>query len=190
MRRVRDHLTYANVASTIALMIAVAGGTAYAANTIGSEDVIDDSLLSQDIKNDAIGSVDLKNKAAVQSPDVRNHSLTGQDIQSHSGVDTCTGGTPRFPDSELCVFVWNEQHTWADAADRCAGLTLRLPSLGEAQLLAGRYDLPNVDPNETFWTEERLSPGSAFVVAQTPADRSVASTTENHETVCVTTPSN
>ena len=39
-------------AGLLALFLVIAGGTAYAANTIGSSDVIDESLLSADLKND------------------------------------------------------------------------------------------------------------------------------------------
>ena len=40
MRRIRSHLTYANVMATLAFAIAVAGGTAYAANTVFSCDIV------------------------------------------------------------------------------------------------------------------------------------------------------
>ena len=40
MRNLRSRLTYADVMATLAFFIAVAGGTAYAANTIGSADII------------------------------------------------------------------------------------------------------------------------------------------------------
>jgi hypothetical protein len=56
--------------ATIAVFGVLGGGAAYAANTIGSDDVINNSLLS----------ADLKNNAAVQSADVRNNTLTGDDV--------------------------------------------------------------------------------------------------------------
>ncbi len=54
----------------LALFLVLTGGVAYAADTIGSSDVIDNSLLS----------ADLKNNLAVRSADVTNESLTGSDI--------------------------------------------------------------------------------------------------------------
>ena len=59
MSRIRSRLTYANVASSLALFLAVATGGAYAANTIGSADIIDESLLSQDIRNGDVKNADL-----------------------------------------------------------------------------------------------------------------------------------
>ena len=41
MRRLRPHLTYANVMATLLAIGALTGGTAYAADTIGSSDIID-----------------------------------------------------------------------------------------------------------------------------------------------------
>jgi len=70
MRRLRSHLTYANVMVTLLAIGAVTGGAAYAADTVGSDDVIDNSL----------ASVDLKNNAAVQTADVRDGSLNDEDI--------------------------------------------------------------------------------------------------------------
>ena len=55
-----------NVVAYIALFVAL-GGTAWAGATIGSQDVIDESLRSED----------LMNNAAVRSPDVRNDTEPG-----------------------------------------------------------------------------------------------------------------
>ena len=108
MRGLRSHLTYANVISTLCLFLILAGGAAYAANTIGSSDVIDESLLSQDVRNGevkvadvgqgAVATDELANgqvKAAdigageVRSGQVANDNLTGGDIAANSlkGVD-------------------------------------------------------------------------------------------------------
>ena len=84
----RNRLTYANVMATLAVFIAL-GGAAYAANTVGSSDVIDNSLLS----------ADLKNNQAVKSADVQAEALTGADM-NQSGVDTCVL-TVRI--GQLCV---------------------------------------------------------------------------------------
>jgi hypothetical protein len=58
-------LGYANVVATLALVLAL-GGTAYAAATIGSSEVIDNSLRSVDLRDGKYG---------VRSVDVRDRSL-------------------------------------------------------------------------------------------------------------------
>ena len=50
MRRLRFHLTYANVMVTLLAIGTLTGGVAYAANTIGSSDIINESIQSVDLK--------------------------------------------------------------------------------------------------------------------------------------------
>ena len=64
------HLTYANVTATIALILAIGGGAAYAVDKINSHDVV----------NGSIRSVDLKNHKGVRGVDVKRDSLTGKQI--------------------------------------------------------------------------------------------------------------
>jgi hypothetical protein len=54
----------------LALFLVLTGGVAYAADTIGSSDVIDNSLLS----------ADLANNQAVKSADVANGQLNDEDV--------------------------------------------------------------------------------------------------------------
>ena len=98
MRRIRSRLTYANVVATLALVIAVAGGTAYAANTVLSTDIVNDQVYSADVRNDTLAgggltAADLRNGSVgnteiadggVRSADVQNESLTGADIKEQA----------------------------------------------------------------------------------------------------------
>jgi hypothetical protein len=79
LRRVRARLTYANVVATLALFIAVGTGGAYAANTIGSSDIIDESLLSQDIKNGEVKNADLA-ADSITSTRLANGSIQNSDL--------------------------------------------------------------------------------------------------------------
>ena len=158
MRALRNRLTYANVVATLALLIAVAGGTAYAANTIFSSDIVNGEVKSVDIGNNQIRHADVRDEAlagggltsddiySLTSEDIGNETLTGNDITDQSGVDTCTHETVRF--GELCVGVAN-QNKHGPRPPAFADLELRLPSRSEAQQLAQNYDLPNVDRNES-----------------------------------------
>jgi hypothetical protein len=67
MRNLRRHLTFANIAAGFALVIALAGGTAYAANTV----------LSSDIVNGEVKSADVSDANGVRSVDVRDDTQTG-----------------------------------------------------------------------------------------------------------------
>jgi hypothetical protein len=73
----------------LALFCVLAGGTAYAANTIGSADVIDESLLSQDIKNNTLTGNDVLESSLRQGTTWR---LVG------------TAGQPAFGNHPACVW--------------------------------------------------------------------------------------
>jgi hypothetical protein len=68
---IRRHLTYANVAATLALVGVIGGGGAYAAGLIDSGD----------IANNSIKSKDLKNREAVTARDVKRNGITGREVQ-------------------------------------------------------------------------------------------------------------
>ena len=78
MSWLRSHLTYANVAATLCLVLVLGGGAAYAANTIGSADVIDESLLSQDIKNNTLTGDDVLESSLRQGTTWRLVGSAGQ----------------------------------------------------------------------------------------------------------------
>jgi hypothetical protein len=92
--------TYANVVSTLALVVAVSGG-AYAATQLPK-----DSVGSKQIRNNKVKSKDLKD-GGVTSQDVRDGTLTGADLRP-GVVDAEVAGTPMggdltgtFPAPEL-----------------------------------------------------------------------------------------
>jgi len=93
----RSRLTYANVTSSLALFIALAGGTAWAAHeVINSSDVVDNSLQS----------VDLKDNAGVKSTDVVNDTVTGGGL---AGADLrpSSVGTSEIQNGQVSVLDTN-----------------------------------------------------------------------------------
>lgn len=63
VRRFTDRLTYANVMSTVAVFAVLSGGTAYAATTIGSNDIKRNAVLSRHIKNGQVHTADVAGHA-------------------------------------------------------------------------------------------------------------------------------
>jgi hypothetical protein len=90
---------------------------------------------------------------------------------------------------ELCVGVANEHHDWFGAANVCNNLSLRLPAVGEAKMLATNHDLPNVDQSEEFWTDEYVESGVIWTVNDSGGSITIPQL-DDAETVCVTTPTN
>jgi hypothetical protein len=62
LRALRPRLTYANVAATLALILAM-GGTAYATASIGSPEIIDNSIRSVDIRDETLTAADIRSGA-------------------------------------------------------------------------------------------------------------------------------
>ena len=81
----RSVLTYSNVASTLALVIAIGGTGAYAAQQIGSNDIANNAVVSKHIKDGQVKVGDL-NRKAVRGDRVVDDSLTGADIVEDSLV--------------------------------------------------------------------------------------------------------
>jgi hypothetical protein len=78
--RVRAHFMRQPVAY-LALFVALGGTGAYAADTIGSDDVINNSLLSEDVQNGTLGGVDLRENT-IGSARIVDDSLVNQDIKN------------------------------------------------------------------------------------------------------------
>lgn len=76
--RILARLSYANVMATVAAFMAL-GGVGYAAATIGSGDVVNNSLRSKDVRNNALRGKDIRNKT-IQAADVGLNKLTGAQI--------------------------------------------------------------------------------------------------------------
>jgi hypothetical protein len=88
-------------------VVAVGTGGAYAADTIGSSDVIDESLLSQDIKNGNVARVDMANNSVIArtvldgslgGEEITDSSISGEDVldESLTGADVALGELTTF----------------------------------------------------------------------------------------------
>jgi hypothetical protein len=105
--------TYANITATVALLFAVGGGSAYAANTISSGDIVDGQVKTVDLGAAAVTNGKLADNAvgsgkiidgqvtaedlgqgSVGSSEVVNDALTGADIdESTLNLPATTAGT-------------------------------------------------------------------------------------------------
>jgi hypothetical protein len=81
LRKLRPRITYANVVSTVALAIAIGGGTAYAATKIGTSSIRYHAVTASKVANNAITASKVKNKA-LSGSDIRDNSLTSAQIRT------------------------------------------------------------------------------------------------------------
>ena len=89
-RKLRPRSIY-DVFGLLALIVAVGGTSAYAANTVFSTDIVDGEVKSIDIGQNEIGSADVKDNSlntfdvhSFLGADVVDGSLTGADVQDNS----------------------------------------------------------------------------------------------------------
>ena len=116
----RNRLTYANVTATLALVIAVAGGTAYAADTVFSSDIVDGEVKSVDIGN-----------SQVVSADVRNGVLNDEDIAQGTFVN-------------FAASIGGADHVIAENACELGGVE-GVNAAGDHMLLTAENSGPYVD---------------------------------------------
>ena len=74
LTKLRPHLTYANVVSTLCLFFVMAGGAAYAADTIFSSDIVDGEVKTPDIAQNAVATGKIGNNQVFPA-DVRDDTL-------------------------------------------------------------------------------------------------------------------
>jgi hypothetical protein len=182
MRRIRSHLTYANVMATLAVFIALGGGTAVALN--GSNTVQSDDLGP----GAQVKAPDVADNA-VNSADVTTESLTGADIKNRSGVETCSPGLKKL--GRICGESDSVSRNWFDALDHCSSSGLRLPTPGEAVTMAQNFDVPGVPPGGVFWTDNEFFVDGGFNAVVVSEDGGIdnAPESQSNKTVCVAIPS-
>lgn len=101
MRRLKIRLTYANVASTLALFVAL-GGTSYAVAKLPRN-----SVGSKQIRTGAVGSSEL-HRGAVHSVDIRNGAVRLKDIRRSTRAALKGQAGPPGPPGQAAVSYFLE----------------------------------------------------------------------------------
>ena len=98
LRKLRPHLSYANVAATLALVLAAGGSTAYAATKIRKSDIGYHAVTSSKIAFNAITASKVRN-STLSGRDVHDSSITSADIRNGSlrAVDLAANQLPQGP---------------------------------------------------------------------------------------------
>jgi hypothetical protein len=158
------------VVAVLALVVALAG-TSYAAATIGSAQIKNNSVKGKDIKDGSLTGKDVKD-GSLAGPDVADGSLTGADVQdgSLSAADLAPRGCPASTVSVLgsCIDrVSNgSQTTFAAALAACDARGARLMDYQEYRVLVtkigtGQWADGNPSMYEAIAVPEES--GAAFV---------------------------
>jgi hypothetical protein len=169
MSRIRERLTYANVMSTLAVVIAL-GGTATAAVIVSSNNQIAGNTISghQPPQGDHPNII----QSSINGKDVARESLTGADIANDNPEGT---GSPPIQTCQpvrldrygrICADDTDAQlRDWFEANDYCAARGLRLPSPGEAYYLANNFAIDGYPTDGIipfFYTDDLILIDNAF----------------------------
>jgi hypothetical protein len=106
----RKRLTFANVCSFLALLIALGTGSAYAANTIFSKDIVNGEVKKADIATRAVTSAKVRD-GGVQTIDIADDAISGGKI-----MDGAVSGAGLADNAVTGVKVAGNSLTTADLA--------------------------------------------------------------------------
>ncbi len=98
LRKLRSQLSYANVAATLALVLAVGGGSAYAAAKIRASDIGYHAVTASKLNFNAVTASKVKN-SALSGKDLRDSSIETADVRNGTlkSEDFATGQLPQGP---------------------------------------------------------------------------------------------
>jgi hypothetical protein len=139
VKRILARLSYANIASTLALFLAL-GGTAYAAATIGSADIVNNSIRGKDIHNHTIAGKDIK--SGVLTPKLYANIASDGTLHVGRGVLSSTRAGNGF-----YVVRFNRNITNCVLLGSIASTSSTNP---ESRTIGVAYYTGNSDPREAF----------------------------------------
>lgn len=146
LRRLRGHLSYANVVATLALFVAL-GGSSYAAFTISGSDIRNRSIPGKKLKRNTLTGREIRESKLAVVPRARNAARVGG-LTAQRLLVSCPSDT--IPIADTCI---EEQPrapaTYSGAIDICAHV--------DSTKTPGRR-LPTHDELSNAFTHEGIQP--------------------------------
>jgi hypothetical protein len=98
LRKLRQRLTYANVASSLALFLAVSSGSALAASQIGTSQIKNHAVTTSKLANNAVTTAKINN-GSVTGNDIAQNTITSANVKNGSlqASDFASGQLPAGP---------------------------------------------------------------------------------------------
>jgi hypothetical protein len=113
VHRLREHLTYANVMSSLAVFLILGGATAFAAgqlakNSVGTKQLKRNAVTASKIKKNAVTTAKIKNKAVTEAK-LRNGAVTTAKLGNGAVTGEKVAPGAIGPDQLAAGFVGNPQ---------------------------------------------------------------------------------
>jgi hypothetical protein len=169
--RSRPRLTYANIVSTLALVIAMSTGGAYAASLVRTSDIADGAVNNPKLRDDAVGRAKLRDDAVGQAQ-LGSGAVTTSKISSAAVTAAKVAGN-----AITSAKVANETLTTDDVADATLlGNDLQDNSIGAQKLQLGAFApsafarVHGSVPTESFAGSPNLSPSTMITHHETGVD--------------------
>jgi hypothetical protein len=150
MNSIRKHLSYANVMATVAMALALGGGTALALsgkNTVNSGDIINGEVKSGDAKDNGIKGEDVKN-GSLEDQDlglVSTGSFNLGDVSGGSCVSAANLSIPGADEQDL-LLVTPVSPNFGDYDTTGELIMLGIPHPGEGHIKVCNVSNANIDP--------------------------------------------
>ena len=155
--------TYANVMSTFAVFLVLGGGTAYAANTVFSTDIVDGEVKTADLADNGVDDGEDRQQPGLLRRHARRHcsqrggphdSLTSPDLAANSVT-----GSEIAPDAVNSSKVLVESLTSADlATSSVTSSEIASDAVGATEVAESAIDSGEIDDNSLLATD--LATGS------------------------------
>jgi hypothetical protein len=200
LRRIRPHISYANVIATLALVIAL-GGTSYAAfnlpdNSVKSRNIVDGQVKSQDLAKHAVTRKKVA-PATITNADIVPNAITGAAVAQNT-LFQCQPGDAALENRNFCAFEIHRgavYHVdWPTAVQLCrarGSTPARLPTAAELASFAPvsgsafhGIDVWTADPAVAgvvgsgtppkMWSMSTDSNGNVATIEERPIDSQVA----------------
>ena len=184
--RLRSRLSYANVASSLALFLALSTGTAYAANewtganivdqsltaadlkigTIGTARIQDESLTSSDLGTDSVGATEIAD-GSIDSGEIVNDSLLASDLAAGS-----VGTSELAANSVDSSKVLNNSLTAADIAGADVNGSVSLSAVPNGRCSQVVMSIGGAKTGEVavVAVKAAIQNGIVFLAARVPSD--------------------
>ena len=171
LRQLRARLTYANVVSTIALVAAVGGGTAYAATKIGTKDIRYHAVTGSKLAVNAVTASKIKNES-VSGADMRRSTVTSRNVQDGSllAADFASGQLPKGEKGDPGVAIFG-------VVNAAGGVLSQRGVTGVDNTATGVYTITIGQPVSTCAVVATLLGGAAGSITAQPTPGNVSQVT-------------